>query len=229
MTDAGGTNISFTYAQTVGYGFVTITQAVLPNYNLVTDVQGNHAHGWNTAPGGNHTHSTDVQGSHSHGGATGGVGDHQHEYQTPSPNVPITWGGASYINAGNFDHNGWYTGPAGAHSHTISVDGSHGHNISYSGNFQLGIYPDGNHQHNVSLGGYGGSLNVLSPVIVITKIIFAGLQAATMLAAEAAPMTIEHEPLTGLDELREEIAQLKALLMPPLQRRALSSPVRGPH
>jgi hypothetical protein len=69
---------------------------------------------------------------------------------------------------------------------------------------------------------------------VVTKIIYAGTQASTRVASESAPagMTIEHEPLdqqAEIAELREQIAELKALFAPAGRPRLLQAPLRGPH
>ena len=77
-------------------------------------------------------------------------------------------------------------------------DGSHSHNIGYSGNLQLGIYADGNHAHNVYLNGGGSPFAVLNPVIVVTKIIYAGTQAAMRaLPASAGTLRLPRSPLRG--------------------------------
>ncbi len=69
---------------------------------------------------------------------------------------------------------------------------------------------------------------VLSPVLTITKIVYAGTQAATSLAALDAA-AVEAEGTDGeLAAIREELAALRALLMP-ATRRVMSSPSRGPH
>jgi hypothetical protein len=117
----------------------------------------------------------------------------------------------------------------GDHSHYINWDGAHSHNIGYSGNLQLAIYPDGNHQHNVALNGGGVPMNLTQPVIVVTKIIYAGSQAAP---ATASTSTTTSHAVTELDELRGEIAELRALLLAPRavpRRQTLSSPLRGVH
>ncbi len=251
VIDQAGNQLSLSFTQSLGYIWGQILQAHLPNYNLVTDTQGYHAHGGATAPGGNHTHSTDAQGYHSHGGSTVAAGDHSHTGYTDaqgahlhnvsawnsaggggslaSPGVVPTQGNVQTDVQGNHSHN-IQTYNAGNHAHGIYGDGSHGHNITYSGNFQLGIYGDGSHAHNVALGGGGQSFEVLNPILVITKIIYAGQQASTMVAVAAAgaPVTLE-----GVDELaliREELAALRAILAPPAHARPrLSAPMRGPH
>ncbi len=251
VIDQNGINVAFSFTQSTGAIYNQIQQTHLPNYNLVTDVQGWHAHGGATTAGGNHTHSTDVQGYHSHGGGTTAAGDHSHTGYTDAQgnhqhnvsawnsaggggglavgSVP-TQGNSQTDFQGNHSHN-IQTYNAGNHAHGIYADGSHGHNISYTGDFiQLGIYGDGNHQHNVSLGGGGNWFEVLNPILVVTKIIYAGTQAGTMVAAAAATTSVM--TLDAQDELaviRQELADLRAILAPPGRPRALSAPLRGPH
>jgi microcystin-dependent protein len=241
FTDQAGFSYTWTLGASAGFVFNQITQAALPNYNLVSNSVGSHSHGGQTLAA-SHQHTTDAQGSHNHGGTqwnqTGmSVSDpgHQHGYyQAAQYGGAQTAAGANYIltNVGAVtasNTTGIGLNDPG-HVHGISYDGSHAHTTTYT-SIQLGISADGVHQHNVPLGGGGQGFEVLNPIIVVTKIIYAGSQAAAVTSVSAAVMTIEHEPLerSELEELREEIAQLKALLMPPPQRRALSSPVRGPH
>jgi microcystin-dependent protein len=258
FTDSAGGSYSYSFTQSLGRLAVTIAQSNLPNYNLVTDVQGNHAHGGVTQAGGNHTHSTDTQGNHSHGGTTWGAGDHTHSGSTDTQgnhyhNV-YSWGVGSasaggyavaYQGAG-LGLNGYYTDTQGNHYHNLSIngvgqhthpipyDGSHGHNITYSGNLQFGINADGLHQHNITLGGGGIALSIQTPILVVTKIIYAGSEAAVRVVSDSATagITIEHEPLdqqAEIAELREQIAELKALFAPAGRRRLLQAPLRGPH
>jgi microcystin-dependent protein len=241
MTDRAGFTYNFTFGTYDGFVENQLVQANLPNYNLVSSSAGSHSHGGQTLAA-SHQHTTDAQGSHNHGGTqwnqTGmSVSDpgHQHYYNQGG----IV--GASGMAAGgnyNLTQYGVLTSSNTTgiglndpgHVHGIAYDGSHAHTTTYT-SIQLGISADGVHQHTIPLGGSGQYFIVLNPVIVVTKIIYAGSQAAVVTAVSAAVMTIEHEPLerSEIEELREEIAQLKALLMPPPQRRALSSPVRGPH
>jgi hypothetical protein len=88
----------------------------------------------------------------------------------------------------------------GAHQHSIDTQGSHQHNITYSGNLQLGIYADGAHAHNFSLGGSGTPLIMINPLLVTTKIIFAGRQAASFAARTQIEGTVSRllsAPLRG--------------------------------
>jgi len=231
VIDEQGNTVQFTFASTRGAVYRPIAQANLPAINLVTDAQGNHAHSGATAPGGNHTHSTDVQGSHTHSGSyavdhshpvvggTDAQGNHVHNVQQRNEIVGGVASGPTTIAAGQPGSNsyiGFQTDAQGTHGHNIAfqsgnsgnlplgiyADGAHGHNLSYSGNLQLGIYADGTHQHNVALGGSGAGLDIMAPVLVATKIIFAGQQATTLL---------------------ERVATIE------MGRRRLAAPSRGPH
>lgn len=251
VIDQLGNSWPFSFTQTIGVVYNWIAQANLPNYNLVTDVQGYHSHGGATAPGGNHNHSADTQGSHSHSGNTG-IPNTQHThsgttdtqgYHNHSVNAWGAVGGGSVIAPGGIaTGNTIFTSTDGGHAHnyttgveslshyhSIVIDGAHAHNIGYSGNLQLGIYGDGNHQHNVALGGGGQGFEVMSPSVAVTKIIYAGSQAST---ATATATTTTSPAATELDELRGEIAELRALLLAPHavpRRQSLSSPLRGVH
>jgi microcystin-dependent protein len=254
VTDQGGLAFGFGFATKWGFVYQTVAQANLPAYNLVTDYQGTHSHGGASVAAGNHTHSTDAQGQHSHGGQTttesvthfhAGTtdlqGDHQHS-------VPGTWEGTGNSNrntsfSGGFgevsnpltsvngahQHNVTTNTESAFHVHFISADGNHGHNISYPGDHQHGIYADGNHGHNVNLGGGGQPMLVLSPVLTVTKIVYAGTQASTRAVLDAAPAPASFADANDeMAAIRDELAALKALLMP-ATRRVMSSPSRGPH
>ena len=249
FTDESG--LSYTLGFTSLQGFVTrtITQAYLPAYNLVTDAQGSHNHTGVTTAAGTHSHYTDGQGIHSHGGATAGEnanhyhtgttdvqGTHAHTYHVVS-HVGVG-GGAS---GGNLQDTTETTDPAGAHqhnfqtstesnehAHAISADGNHAHNTNVVGDHNHGIFYDGNHAHNVNLNGGGTSLKTLSPVAVVTKIIYAGQEAAIVTAADIATAPTSPDTHQEIENLREEIAALRALFDTP-RARMLSAPSRGPH
>ena len=251
VTDQGGLAFGFGFATKWGFVYQTVAQANLPAYNLVTDGQGYHAHGGATVGAGGHSHTTDAQGNHSHGGITTNnnfdhyhtavtdlQGDHQHTY------------GAWFQQAGNFiqgasgtqgamnnnvtsvngahQHNITTSGASTAHSHLIATDGLHAHTTTLIGDHQHGLLADGTHAHNVNLGGGGVPMLVLSPVLTITKIVYAGTQAATSLAALDAAAVEAEGTDSELAAIREELAALRALLMP-ATRRVMSSPSRGPH
>ena len=250
VIDQAGNSLSLSFTQRIGYVWGLIQQTHLPNYNLVTDTQGWHNHAGQTVGAGYHAHTTDAQGNHSHGGGTGWMSnDHYHYAVTDTQgshshfvNAWATAGGGALASGAVPTQGGVTTSTDGAHQHSfntggvsanhyhaISADGNHTHNVYAVGDHVHGIYGDGNHQHNVALGGGGQWFEVLNPIIVITKIIYAGQQAATMVAAAAdgVPTTLE-----GRDELaaiREELAQLRAILAPPAPQRRLSAPLRGPN
>jgi microcystin-dependent protein len=250
VTDQGGLTATFGFATTAGYVWNTIAQAHLPNYALYIDAQGQHSHGGASVAAGGHNHTTDAQGNHSHGGqtttesvthvhagTTDTQGDHQHSYtQTVTNN-------GDFIGSGHpgVSQTGAWTSAAGAHAHNvstntesafhvhfISADGSHAHNVSWVGDHQHAIYADGNHTHNVWLNGSGQAFEVLSPVMVVTKIIYAGNQASTRAALAAAPAATSADAAEEMATIREELAALRAMLMP-ATRRVVSSPGRGPH
>lgn len=238
-TDVAGNSITLYLGQAWGDFWSQITQAHLPNYALHTDVQGWHAHGGATVGAGGHSHTTDAQGYHSHGGGTQGAGDHSH----------LLPRGGSVLTLDDIAGGGYpsFAGPlvyahdvasesAGFHSHGINADGYHGHNISGVGDHAHAIYGDGNHSHTIYLGGSSAWFPVMQPVLVVTKIIFAGTQAAvramSMAADDTAPLaTIEGEA-TELLDIREELRQLRQLLTTmrgPAQQRRIAAPLRGSH
>jgi microcystin-dependent protein len=205
VIDEAGNSLSYSFTQRLGVGYSQIAQAHLPALSLTTDTVAAHAHSGVTAPGGNHNHgldwqgdhihSTDVQGWHAHGGSTDAQGQHTHGYNQPNYQSGAGLAAGSQIStpttpaqtdpAGNHAHN-ISTDTQGGHGHNLSTNGGHAHNVSYSGNLQLGIYADGSHSHAVALGGSGQWLYVRSPLICVTKIIFAGSQAALLGAVAAA-------------------------------------------
>ena len=245
MTDQAGTSFTFTFATYRGYGSQTITQANLPAYNLVTDQQGLHTHGgW--AVGANHDHTTDSQGNHVHTGYTDLQGDHTHGINDPGHTHSYTLsqiGAGARVQYGTSEdvvNTGQTTSVsatgisivvAGAHQHNLSIAtaGNHSHTTTYSGNLYSAITQDGAHTHNVNLNGGGVAMTIQNPVAVVTKIIFAGSQAATFSASVAAATT-RSASTDEMTALRDEIEQLRALIlsgrMPPRVQRA---PLRGMH
>ncbi len=256
VIDDLGNQLSLSFTQQIGWLSNAILQANLPNYALYCDVQGNHNHtGADTAAGG-HAHTTDAQGLHNHGAASpNGVGtdlqgDHTHTGYTDAQgshlhNFDALQSGGGGIGGGgipgyatgtrqtdvqgNHAHN-VQTYDAGTHQHNLYWDGNHAHNVSYVGDHQHGIYFDGSHAHNVYLNGSGQQLGVLSPILVVTKIIYAGSQASTLVVLDAAAVTIEgRAEADELAAIREELAALRALFAPALRQRVLSAPLRGTH
>jgi len=247
VTDPNGTTLSLTFAQQLGWLSNQILQTHLPNYALSVTAAGAHTHGGATTSDGSHAHAMDTQGSHSHTGNTGGnsvshthsgitdsQGDHSHTYAgmfaagpTSIGTGPFAMGGnATTSTAGAHTHN-FITGNESVfHTHAILSDGGHTHTIAAAGAHSHTINSDGSHTHIINLGGGGTLFGLMQPIIVITKIIYAGQQAVTHAVGEAAP-TIE-----GRDELaviREELAQLRAILAPARSPRLLSAPARGMH
>jgi microcystin-dependent protein len=249
VIDQAGNQLSLSFTQQLGWLSQQILQANLPNYALYCDVQGNHNHTGAVTAAGGHSHSTDVQGAHNHPGAwlpdhshtgyTDAQGAHQHNYAAPlvNPGWYIAGSSGTQITSnqslqtdtqGNHAHNVQTYG-AGVIGLGIPYDGNHTHNLSYVGDHQHGIYYDGAHAHNVYLNGSGQQMGVLSPILVVTKIIYAGLQATTFVAA-AAVTTIEgHAEQDELAAIRDELAALRALFAPALRQRVLSAPLRGTH
>jgi microcystin-dependent protein len=255
MTDAAGHARTFGFATAVGYVWNAITQAVLPNYALYVDVQGYHYHTGATAGGGTHAHTTDAQGYHSHGdwtlgnnvdhihyGSTDGQGQHAHNYTRTNEGTGAQPGGAPVESRAYFGENGGYrtaddgfhahniqTGGASAtHVHQIYGDGNHAHNVYAVGDHVHGIYGDGSHSHNVYLNGSGGLFEVLGPALVVTKIIYAGAEAAIVTAADIATAPTSSDTHQEIENLREELAALRSLFETP-RARMLSAPSRGPH
>jgi microcystin-dependent protein len=247
VTDPNGTTLSLTFAQQLGWLSNKILQTHLPSYTLTVTAAGAHTHGGATTSDGSHAHTMDTQGAHTHGGATGSdsvqhthsgatdaVGDHNHSvggfFTTGSAVLgsgPFSVGGSTTTgNAGAHAH-GFTTGNASAlHTHTISSDGGHTHTIAAAGAHSHTINSDGSHTHVIDLGGGGTLYSLMQPVLVITKIIYAGQQAVTHVVGEVAPTIEGRDELTAI---REELAQLRAILAPARSPRLLSAPARGMH
>jgi microcystin-dependent protein len=208
VIDQNGNTLAYAFAQKAGVLSQQIVLANLPAINLTSDTIGSHAHGGATAVGGNHTHamdvqgshshSTDAQGSHAHGGGTDAQGNHQHNVTLPPTGTGAAFGGNAVMSTvfgsttyptdvqGLHAHN-IGTDTQGLHGHNISTAGAHAHNNAYSGNLQFGINADGLHTHSIPLGGSGAWFPVQNPLLVMTKIIYAGSQAAATTTAVVAP------------------------------------------
>jgi hypothetical protein len=91
-----------------------------------------------------------------------------------------------------------------------------------------GITADGAHGHTVTLGGSGAGFEVQSPVLCVTKIIYAGAEAAILSASDIAAAPTSPDTHQEIENLREEIAALRSLFETP-RARMLSAPSRGPH
>ena len=222
-TDTNGISTTFAYAARGGAYSAVLAQANLPNITLTSATSGVHNHG-GSASGGNHTHSTDTQGNHAHGTGTAAAGNHNHPGSTTdwqgshSHAVYVNTFGGGGSNGQAFaggqqsgQNLGYYTDTQGNHyhnlsiatdgwhNHAISYDGSHAHNLSYSGNISVGIATDNGHTHTVRLGGAATPLTIVAPYVVLTKIIYAGTQAAMLASADAAPTrVVRRTPLRGL-------------------------------
>jgi len=208
VIDETGATVNFTFAQIRGAVARPIAMANLPATAIVTDVQGYHGHGGFTDVSGMHWHSTDAQGGHAHAGAylpdhghtgvSNTQGDHEHRINLPQRGAGTSGGGFDVM-SGYFGMADYMTDITGAHSHSITAwgagnlglaigwDGSHTHSISGSGDHQhnLNIYSAGSHQHTISLGS-GTIFDIMSPVVVVTKIIYAGQQASSRSITGAA-------------------------------------------
>lgn len=131
--------------KTGGLENVAITIVQLPAHNHAITVNSS-SH--------NHSASTAAAGSHAHAGSTASaVGDHQH---------PGSWsnaeagGGDKEIQSWNGNTN-WYTGPAGAHSHNLSItnQAAHSHTVTVN---------SGSHNHTGSSASVGsGQLHENTP------------------------------------------------------------------
>ena len=246
VIDQIGTSTTFTLGQQFGMVYNYISQTHLPAYNLVTDYQGLHAHGgasqaagggtFATDPNGGHTHTTDLFPAHTHTGVTDLFPAHTHNYQTVLVQAGNNVGGSPAVTiSGNqiaqTDAQGAHThalgiNAAGAHTHQTDLQGIHQHSVTISAHTHA-IIADGNHAHNVNLGGGGNPFEVMSPILVVTKIIYAGSQASTRAALDAASVAPSATDSTDeMAAIREELAALRALFAP-AARRVPTTPLRG--
>jgi microcystin-dependent protein len=206
VTDQGGLTYGFSFTQAQGYVYSPIMQLNLPNYTLTTDTRGNHTHVAGMSGEGSHAHVVDAAGDHQHGIAV--------PYSTPNfTSIFPVWNTAS----GSIYS---ATDPAGAHTHSMQPAGFHTHSIT--------VYATGDHAHSVSLGGGGVPMTVLNPFLTVTKIIYAGQEAAIVTAADVPTAPGSTDLHREIESLREEITALRALFETP-RARMLSAPNRGPH
>jgi len=229
VTDANGTARSYAFAQRVGSLSYSILQANLPNVNFASTTAGGHDHGGSVLPNGAHSHTTDAQGSHNHD--TGGTGfgttiagDHAHSGGTDPQGshnhtvglwnlgaagaggganvISDAFGGASYTTSINGEHvHQINTNTTGGHVHYLYWAGNHTHTTTSIGDHLHAVPWSGDHTHNVASGGSGTRLEVVQPVMVVSKIIYAGSQAAVTATTAAVPLV----------------------------RRLMSAPMRGTH
>ena len=212
VIDETGATVNFTFAQIRGAVARPILQGNLPAVAITTDMQGLHDHVGITDQQGAHGHSTDVQGGHTHGGATqgnnrdhthtgytDGQGSHDHRITLPNQSAGTSGGGYNVMSdvfgthaytsdaSGYHSHNIQTYGESNDHTHGVVYDGNHGHNVSVIGPHahNVGVYVNGAHQHTISLGA-GTIFDIMSPVVVVTKIIYAGQQASSRTITGAA-------------------------------------------
>lgn len=204
VIDETGASVSFTFAQLRGAVKRPITTTVMPSLTMSTNTVAAHSHaGSSTGGAGSHAHSTDVQGSHIHSGSY--ASDHAHSGYTDAQGahahnitIPAHGGGAAAgpydVTSTVFGNTNYTTDVQGAHSHNVATygsgilgvaivsDGAHGHNISGVGDHThaLSLAADGGHSHTVTFTGGGEWYDIMSPVMVTTKIIYAGSQAVAL-------------------------------------------------
>lgn len=198
VIDDQGQTVNFPFASRRGAVARPIALSQLPAFNMVSDTQGAHAHNAWTGGAGGHSHTTDAQGYHGHGGY---ANDHAHSAWTDSQghhahNVGL-WalgtgaspGGYGVISDA-FGGRAYPTDGAGSHGHNITVagsgnigivvygDGTHSHNVYGVGDHTHGVGVDtqGSHAHNTWFPGGGAWFDIMPPVLVATKIIYAGWQ-----------------------------------------------------
>jgi microcystin-dependent protein len=253
VVDTNGTSITYSFTQKTGAVTNAIAQVHLPNITLTSNTTGSHSHGGATVTAGPWSVATDAQGQHQHGGnTTNESANHTHTGYTDNPgdhsHTVNAWGAAGgganvsggggiftgnaigTSGAGNHTHNIQTYGMSNSHYHSINWDGNHAHNVTITAHAH-GINADGAHAHTTALGGSGALFPLVQPVIVVTKIVFAGTQAATTVMSAMVPEGLATD-LAITDELaalRTELAELRAILMPPRSLRVMSSPSRGPH
>jgi microcystin-dependent protein len=229
VTDTNGISRAYTFASRTGTLTYTLKQVNLPNFTLYSDPTGDHSHGGVSGASGSHAHTTDMQGVHSHdtggtGFGTTSAGDHMHAGGTDAQGnhthtvglwnlgtgaaaggtgiVSDAFGATSYTTSVNGAHiHSITTNTAGGHAHNLYWDGSHAHTTTLVANHQHSINTDGNHAHTIWSGGSGTPFDMVPPVMVVSKIIYAGSQAAPAAATAAVPLV----------------------------RRLMSAPMRGTH
>lgn len=181
-TDIAGITVTFTLGQIFGRSQQTITQAMLPNYQLPSSADGAHQH----------TAVTDAQGVHQHSGQTDDQGYHDHDVPNDA-SVGIALGGIGG-NSGPFGFYGNRTGGGGIHRHNVTVDaqGNHQHNVTtFAG--------QGAHGHTIMLGGSGQGMGILNPGYAATKIICCGPPSLTRFMAQPQVAVIMRAPRRGLN------------------------------
>lgn len=207
IIDELGISSTFGFTQLRGAVARQIAQAHLPAIALTTDAQGAHGHSGATGAAGSHQHITDLQGihihpgsflpDHAHSGYTDAQGAHNHNI-TLSNHGAGTSGGAADVTSNFFGTATYTTDVFPAHTHavatygagnlalSVSLDGGHQHSTNYAADHThpLTIAAVGAHTHSITLGS-GTYFDILQPMMVCTKIIYAGIQASTRTIAGA--------------------------------------------
>lgn len=201
VIDETGATVSFTFAQIRGAVARPILQAHLPAIALTTDAQGAHnhtggtnnqgAHGHVLSDDGFHAHGGSTLPDHAHGGYTDGQGTHAHGITLPNQGAG-TNGGAANVMSDVFGNGTYITDVQGWHTHNVTTYGTgilplsivggglHHHSVSVEGAHAHSVFTDtvAAHQHTITLGS-GTVFDIMSPVVVVTKIIYAGIEAST--------------------------------------------------
>jgi microcystin-dependent protein len=252
VVDTNGTSITYSFTQKTGAVTNAVAQVHLPNITLTSNTTGSHSHGGATVSAGPWNVASDNQGMHTHTGLTGNQnanhihtgttdpqGDHAHTvnaWGAVGGGAAVAAGGIATGNSittsttGAHFHNVTTSTESGVHQHAILADGAHTHVVTVTAHAH-GITTDGSHAHTIALGGSGTLFPILQPVIVVTKIVFAGTQAATTVMGAMVPegLATDMAITDELAALRTELAELRAILAPPRSLRVMSSPSRGPH
>lgn len=159
----------------------TLTVAELPEHDhkASSDNAGTHTH--NEDSNGTHMHNSILgnSGEHSHTGTADSVAEHQHQTWGEHSNISpwgIADGNLNHIgtNGGaDYDNTTVWTGPAGGHGHSLTINnsGAHSHTISInnSGSHVHTIKNAGEHNHKITIGftGSGAAFSVLSTSLVV--------------------------------------------------------------
>jgi len=215
VTDSNGISKAYAFASRSGTLTYTLKQVNVPNYTIYTDTVAAHTHNAWSGGAGSHAHTTDAQGTHSHGGNTNvqsndhshtgytdGQGAHDHRTTLPGQGAGVAAGGFNVMSnvfgnvAYTSDASGYHThniqtyGASANHWHMVYADGNHAHNVYAVGDHTHGIAMDaqGSHGHSAWSGGSSTPFDIVQPVMVVSKIIYAGQQAAPAVMTAAVPL-----------------------------------------
>ena len=221
FTDESGLSYTLGFTNLQGFVTRTITQAYLPAYNLVTDARAVTNHGGATAAGGAHRHTTDAQGTHSHGGTTGldnadhthtgdtdVQGDHEHTYARAVPghgrNGRRRPSGGRLRDVDNTtsddrrrtQHNFRPTAPARRTVMRSTRTATTRTTSPSSATTPTASSWTASTRTTSTSAAAGIAEDPVSPIAVVTKIIYAGAEAAIVTAADiaTAPASIRHAP-----------------------------------